>query len=90
MTGEGLHETGERRMTEPGPLPRESLHCVLAHLETERMLHEKEDDDKRFDAVYEHASKLREWLSGVDDDEPGGATIADSSEAHASSEMPAS
>jgi hypothetical protein len=78
-------------MDQPGPLPRDSLHCVLAYLETERTLHEVADDDRRFDDVYEHAGKLREWLSAVDDGELRGATLADSSEeAHPSSEMPAS
>jgi hypothetical protein len=72
-------------MADPAPLPLDSLHCVLAYLETERTLHEEANEDRQFDAVYEHVGKLHEWLSGVDNREPG----ADGPEAHISSEMSA-
>jgi hypothetical protein len=52
-------------MADHAPLPMNSLHCVLAHLEVGRKLHEEANDDRRFDDVYEHAGKLREWLSDV-------------------------
>jgi len=80
-------------MADPALPPLDSLHCVLTHLETERTRHEEADDDRRFDAVYEHAGKLREWLSDVGDEEPRGAILvesADGAEAHTSSEIPAS
>jgi hypothetical protein len=54
-------------MADPAPPPLDSLHCVLVHLETELKLHEEANDDRRFDDVYEHAGKLREWLSDVDE-----------------------
>jgi hypothetical protein len=78
-------------MADLATLPLDSLHCVLAHLETERKLHEEADDDRQSDAVYKHAGKLREWLSDVD--ELGGAVVvetADPAEAHTSSEISAS
>jgi hypothetical protein len=77
-------------MADPAPLPLDSLHCVLAYLETELTLHEEANDDRRLDAVYAHAGKLREWLSDVE--EPGSAIVvenADATEAHLS-ETPAS
>jgi hypothetical protein len=78
-------------MADPAPLPLDSLHCVLAYIETEHTLHEEANNDRRLDAVYEHAVMLREWLSGVE--EPGGAIVvetADGAEAHTSSEISAS
>ena len=78
-------------MADHAPLPMDSLHCVLAHLETERALHEHARDDRQFDAVYKHASKLREWLSDVD--ELGDAVTFERSGASAApdvSETPAS
>jgi hypothetical protein len=80
-------------MADPASLPLDSLHCLLAYLETERTVHEEADNDRQFDAVFEHAGKLREWLSGVGDGEPAGAILAESAdgaEAHISSETPAS
>ena len=80
-------------MADPAPLPFDSLLCVLAHLENERALHEEASDNRQFDAVYQHARKLREWLSDVDNGEPGGAMLAenaDATEANISSEAPAS
>jgi hypothetical protein len=62
-------------MADLASLPLDSLHCVLAHLETERKLHEEADDDRRSDAVYKHAGKLREWLSDVE--ELGGAAAVE-------------
>jgi hypothetical protein len=70
-------------MAEPTPLPLDSLHCVLAYLETEGTLREEANDDRRFDAVYAHADKLREWLSDIE--EPGNAIVvenADAAETH--------
>jgi hypothetical protein len=90
LSGGAFTKTGEQPMADPAPLPLDSLHCVLAHLETERKLHEEANDDRRFDAVYEHAGKLREWLSDVD--ELRGAVAvenADAAKAHMS-ETPAS
>jgi hypothetical protein len=78
-------------MAEPAALPLDSLHCVLAYIETERTLHEEASDNRQFDAVYKHAGKLREWLSDVE--EPGSAIVvenADAAEANLSPEMPAS
>jgi hypothetical protein len=78
-------------MADLAPLPLDSLHCVLAYLETERTLHEEANDDRRFDAVYAHAGKLREWLSDVE--EPSSAIVvenADTAAANISSETPAS
>jgi hypothetical protein len=78
-------------MADLAPLPLDSLHCVLACLETERTLHEKANDDRRFDAVYQHTGKLREWLSDIE--EPENAIVAenaDAAEANISSETPAS
>jgi hypothetical protein len=78
-------------MADPAPLPLDSLRRVLAHLEIERKLREEANDDRRFDDVYEHADKLCEWLSDVD--ELGNAVAVDNAEAvasHLSSETPAS
>jgi hypothetical protein len=60
-------------MPDPAPLPLDSLHCVLAYVETVRTLHEEANDDRRLEAVYEHAVKLREWLSDVE--ELGGTVV---------------
>jgi hypothetical protein len=54
-------------MADHPPLPMDSLHCVLAHVETEWALHEHARDDPQFDVVYKHAIKLREWLSDIDE-----------------------
>jgi hypothetical protein len=79
-------------MPDPAPLPVDSLHCVLAYVETERTLHEEANHDRRLDAVYEHAVKLREWLSDIE--ELGGTVVVgnpdSSATAHHSSEAPAS
>jgi hypothetical protein len=86
----GFHETQRKRMADPAPLPLDSLHCVLAYVETENTLYEEANNDRRLDAVNEHAVKLREWLSGV---EPGGAIAvegADAAMACFSSQTPAS
>jgi hypothetical protein len=80
-------------MADTALLPLDSLNCVLGYLETELTLHEKANDDRRFDAVFEHASRLREWLSGFDDGETDAAILAenaDGAEAHVSSETPSS
>jgi hypothetical protein len=77
-------------MVDPAPLPLDSLRCVLAHLEADRKLR-KEANDRRFDDVYDHADKLWEWLSDVE--EPGDAVAVENAEAeasHLSSETPAS
>jgi hypothetical protein len=77
-------------MTDRAALPLDSLHCVLAHLEAERKLRE-EANDRRFGDVYEHADKLREWLSDVE--EMGDAVAVENAEAagsHLSSETAAS
>ena len=54
-------------MDDHAPLPTDSLHYVLAHLETERASYAEASDERQFDTVYEHAGKLREWLSDVDE-----------------------
>jgi hypothetical protein len=78
-------------MADHAPLPMDSLHRVLAHLERERARHEEENDDMRFADVYEHAGKLREWLSDVDElgdtvtiEQSGSLAVADVSETPAS------
>ena len=58
-------------MTDSTPLPLDSLHRVLVYIETELVLHEETKSTKRFDRVYEDATKVREWLSSVDKREPG-------------------
>ena len=62
-------------MAYPASLPLDSLHRVIVYLETEQMCHEEANDDRRFDAVYKHARRLREWLSDVDDGGPGDAAM---------------
>jgi hypothetical protein len=64
-------------MADAAPLPLDSLLCVLGHIETERSLHELANDPRQYDVVYEHAGKLREWLSGPDDSEPADALLAE-------------
>jgi hypothetical protein len=54
-------------MVDPAPLPLDSLRCVLAYLETERQLRKDANDDRRFDDVYDHADKLCDWLSDVEE-----------------------
>jgi hypothetical protein len=77
-------------MTDPAALPLDSLHCVLAHLEAERKLRE-EANDRRFDDVYEHADKVREWLSDVEEiGDPVAVENAEAAGSHLSSEAPAS
>jgi hypothetical protein len=73
-------------MAEPAALPLDSLHCVLAYIETERTLHEEANDDGRLDAVYEHAVRLREWLSDVD--ELGDAVTIERSGMSAAADVP--
>jgi hypothetical protein len=77
-------------MVDPAPLPLDSLRCVLAHLEAERKLR-KEANDRRFDDVYDHANKLCEWLSDVEELRDAVAVEnAEAAAAHLSSETPAS
>jgi hypothetical protein len=74
-------------------LPLDSLHHILAHLETARMVDEEASEENRLDPVYEHAAKVREWLSSIDNREPGLAIVAESAdgtETRTPSEIPAS
>ena len=73
-------------MADHAPLPIDSLHCVLAHLETERASHAAASDERQFDEVYRHAGKLREWLSDVD--EFGDAVAVERSDASAVPDIP--
>jgi hypothetical protein len=46
-------------------VPIDALNGILAYLDTERRRHEDTDDNKRFSPVFEHATKVREWLSSL-------------------------
>ena len=50
---------------------------MLAYLETQHTLYEEANDPKRFDPVYEHAAKVRAWLSST---EPGVRTVTENAD----------
>ena len=54
------------QMSESKPVPFDSLNSILVYLDTERRHYEDTKDDKRFDYVFGHAIKVREWLSSFD------------------------
>lgn len=52
-------------------VPMESLHAIFVHLECEQRQYEETNDPRRFDHVFGHVAKAREWLSSIDKSEPG-------------------
>jgi hypothetical protein len=50
-------------MAESQPVPIDSLNSILVYLDIERRSYEDHKDDRQFDHVFRHATKVREWLS---------------------------
>jgi hypothetical protein len=67
-------------MADPMTLPLVSLHYILAHLETARMVDEEASEENRLDPVCEHAAKVREWLSSIDNIGPGLAIVEENAD----------
>jgi hypothetical protein len=59
------------QMAESKPVPIDSLNSILAYLDIERRCYEDNKDDKQFDRVFGHATKVSEWLSSLDMTRPG-------------------
>jgi hypothetical protein len=54
------------QMAESQPVPIDSLNSILVYLDIERRSYEDHKDDRQFDHVFRHATKVREWLSSLD------------------------
>jgi hypothetical protein len=65
------YEREGMQMAESKPVPIDSLNSILAYLDIERRCYEDNKDDKQFDRVFGHATKVREWLSSLDMSKPG-------------------
>jgi hypothetical protein len=59
------------QMAESQPVPIDSLNSILVYLDIERRSYEDHKDDRQFDHVFRHATKVREWLSSLDMSKPG-------------------
>src|SRR6266480_3074149 len=59
------------QMAESQPVPTDSLNSILVYLDIERRSYEDHKDDRQFDHVFRHATKVREWLSSLAMSKPG-------------------
>src|SRR5258707_7156145 len=65
------YEREGMQMAESKPVPIDSLNSILVYLDIERRTYEDHKDDRQFDHVFRHATKVREWLSSLDMSKPG-------------------
>jgi hypothetical protein len=65
------YEREKMQMAESQPVPIDSLNSILVYLDIERRSYEDHKDDRQFDHVFRHATKVREWLSSLDMSKPG-------------------